>query len=278
MSKKVQQIAAQLKHAIREFETLSYVDKSNVFTQLSEFGQVFQQIPDYQDLTKRFSLALEGTHDGVWDWNLKTNEVSYSDRWAQILGYDGADELDSTLDTWKNHVHPDDLEQALKNVERYLTDKSEYMDESIYRMTKKNGDIIYTAHRGKALYNRDGKAVRMVGTTRNVHERVKTENQLIEQNELVNSILNNSPQLIFVKDKRGNFLKVNQSTADLFGKRIDEVEQVHNSDLHKVEDELEGFDQVEKRVLKEMKPVTVEERFTDYKGKEHIFQTVKSPL
>jgi PAS domain S-box-containing protein len=152
------------------------------------------------------------------------------------------------------------------------------MGESIYRMVKKDGSVIFTAHRGKAQFNSFGNPIRMVGTTRDVHEKMEISNKLREQNELINTILNNSPQLIFVKDRFGNFLKVNQKTADLFGKSIEEVEQVHNRDLHKVEDELAVFDEVEREVFREMKPVTVEERFTDYKGNELIFSTNKSPL
>jgi len=56
---------------------------------------------------ERFSLAMRGANDGLWDWNLETDEVYYSPRWKSMLGY-GEDELEHNLDTWASLVYQED--------------------------------------------------------------------------------------------------------------------------------------------------------------------------
>ena len=62
---------------------------------------------DLSENEERFSLAMRGANDGLWDWNLETDEVYYSPRWINMLGYE-ENELGATIDTWKELVHPDD--------------------------------------------------------------------------------------------------------------------------------------------------------------------------
>ncbi len=276
--KKKAEILKALTHALDQLEGLNLEEKTEILDKLDSYRGVFENTPGYLELERRFNLAIEGANDGIFDWDISTNRVFYSDRWACVLGYDSANELEPSLDTWRNHVHPDDFEMAIGPVTDHINGKTEIMPEAVYRMFKKDGSIIYTAHRGKAHFNNEGIATRMVGTTRDVNEEITLRNRLLDQNRLVNSILNNSPQLIFVKDKSGRFLKVNQSVANLFGKSIDFLETVHNSDVHTNKEELDAYDTVEKEVLKSRKSITVEEKFTNSKGVKRIFQTVKTPL
>ncbi|MDO9311300.1 MAG: PAS domain-containing protein, partial [Nitrosomonas sp.] len=68
---------------------------------------------------ERFSLAMRGANDGLWDWNLESDEVYYSPRWKSMLGY-GENELDNDLKTWVNLVQPDDKDRVLEKVQDYL--------------------------------------------------------------------------------------------------------------------------------------------------------------
>jgi PAS domain S-box-containing protein len=60
---------------------------------------------------ERLALVIEGTTDGIWDWNLKTNEVYFSQRWKAQLGYEDR-ELTNCFEEWERLIHPDDLERA----------------------------------------------------------------------------------------------------------------------------------------------------------------------
>ena len=68
---------------------------------------------------ERFSLAMRGANDGLWDWNLETDEVYYSPQWRSMLGY-GKDELEDNFNTWASLVYTDDKDMVLEKVQDYL--------------------------------------------------------------------------------------------------------------------------------------------------------------
>ena len=73
------------------------------------------------------SLAIEGAKDGLWDWNLLTNEVYFSSQWKRQLGYQDH-ELKNELNTWETRVHPNDIKQALSDIQNNI-DKNTIVDD-----------------------------------------------------------------------------------------------------------------------------------------------------
>lgn len=127
-----------------------------------------------QQSEERFSLAMRGANDGLWDWNLETDEVYYSPRWKSMLGYEN-DELAHDLSTWENLVHPEDKKTALALVEDYLGGKSDAFDVEM-RMQHKAGHEIYVLSRAFLVHRAtDGKAARLVGTHVDITARKKAE-------------------------------------------------------------------------------------------------------
>jgi len=123
---------------------------------------------------KRLSLALQGSDDGVWDWNIETNEVTYSARWKQMLGY-AEDELEDSFNTWERLLHPDDIERAKQTVEDYLSNKT-FLYESEFRMLHKDGSWVDILARGKTIRNTlDNKHTRFIGTHVDISRRKKEE-------------------------------------------------------------------------------------------------------
>ena len=123
---------------------------------------------------EQFSLAMRGANDGLWDWNLETDEVYYSPRWKSMLGY-GKDELDNNIHTWASLVHPDDKDIVLEKVQNYLIGKTASFEVEM-RMQHKDGQEVFVLSRA-FLVNResDGKAVRLVGTHVDITARKKAE-------------------------------------------------------------------------------------------------------
>ncbi|MEI2767019.1 MAG: PAS domain-containing protein [Nitrosomonas sp.] len=94
---------------------------------------------------ERFSLAMRGANDGLWDWNLETDEVYYSPRWRSMLGY-AENELDNNLNTWANLVHPDDKNRVLEKVQDYLAGRADSFEVEM-RMHHKDGHEVYVLSR-----------------------------------------------------------------------------------------------------------------------------------
>ncbi len=107
---------------------------------------------------ERFSLAMRGANDGLWDWNLETDEVYYSPRWKSMLGY-GEKELDNDLNTWANLVHPGDKDRVLEKVQKYLVGRADSFDVEM-RMRHKDGHEVFVLSRAfLVIRESDGKGV-----------------------------------------------------------------------------------------------------------------------
>ncbi|NEQ50768.1 MAG: EAL domain-containing protein [Leptolyngbya sp. SIO3F4] len=123
---------------------------------------------------ERFSLAMRGANDGLWDWNLETDKVYYSPRWKSMLGYE-EDELADNLSTWKSLVHPDDKDIVLNMVQDYVDGKADSFDVEM-RMQHKAGHHVFVLSRAFLVHRTsDGKAVRLVGTHVDITARKKAE-------------------------------------------------------------------------------------------------------
>ncbi len=121
---------------------------------------------------ERFDLAVAGSNDGLWDWDVRTNDVYYSPRFKELLGYGDA-EFANTFSSFETHLHPQDREQTLAAVRCHLTDRDAYDVE--YRLRMKSGDYRWFRARGQAVWNDAGQAIRMAGSLTDITERKQSE-------------------------------------------------------------------------------------------------------
>ncbi len=121
---------------------------------------------------ERLQLAISGSADGLWDWNVATGEVYYSPRFAALTGHSSGDLL-PTIEAWDMLMHPDDREVVYKEVERYFQERGVYSVE--YRMQHKDGHYIHCHARGQATWDNKGAAIRMTGFTSDITERKMSE-------------------------------------------------------------------------------------------------------
>jgi rsbT co-antagonist protein RsbR len=118
----------------------------------------------------------------------------------------------------------------------------------------------------------------LVITGQDVTEQRRKDGELAEQRAFVRQVIDSDPSLVFVKDRRGNFILVNQAVADSFGKPIEELEHKPNRAVHVNDAEVDHFDRVDQEVLRTGHEVVVEEPFTCADGSLRWYQTVKRPL
>jgi PAS domain S-box-containing protein len=126
----------------------------------------------------RLELVIDGARLGTWDWNIKTDDVIFNERWAEITGY-RMDEIKPHLSSWKKVVHPDDNDEMMRNLTDHLEGRiSIYMSE--HRLRHKSGKWIWVLDVGKVFERDDeGNPLRAVGIYLDITEQKKTAQQLI---------------------------------------------------------------------------------------------------
>jgi len=165
---------------------------------------------------ERWHFALEGADDGVWDWNLKTNEVYFSKQWKYQVGYNEDDEI-NTFNDWKNLIFHDDKEKVMLLANQTIHGEKPIF-EAEYRFLCKDGTYKWILSRGKIM-NRDenGNPIRFIGTQKDISERKEKELQLEHERYLVEALMNYSPESIYFKDLKSRFIRINNSSARSFG-------------------------------------------------------------
>ncbi len=144
---------------------------------ISERQQVEAALKESEE---RWQLALRGNNDGIWDWNIKTNEVFFSTRWKEMLGYENH-EIPDHMDEWEKRVHPEDIDWVNQEIQDHLQQKTPfYICE--HRMRCKDGTYKWILDRGQALWDEQGNAVRMAGSYTDITERRQAEEELKRQN------------------------------------------------------------------------------------------------
>jgi PAS domain S-box-containing protein len=125
--------------------------------------------PEVNTDPNRWALAVACTNDGVWDWDLRRNQVFYSDRWKSMLGY-APEEVGTGLEEWRSRVHPDDLARVMQDIRHHFDGQTEYYQNE-HRMRHKDGHDVWILDRGQAQRDARGQVVRMTGFHTDVTER-----------------------------------------------------------------------------------------------------------
>jgi PAS domain S-box-containing protein len=134
---------------------------------------------------ERFALAMSGANDGLWDWNVLTDEMYYSPRYKELLGYDDRDTPAAIRSAFKTALHPDDRERALAALRDHLARRVPYHVE--YRLRTKGGEYRWFLARGQAVWDESGRATRMVGSVSDVTARKQAEQELVQAKEAAES-------------------------------------------------------------------------------------------
>ena len=125
---------------------------------------------------QRWQLALQGNNDGIWDWNLKTDDVFFSTRWKEMLGYEDS-EIVHNLAEWEKRIHPDDQNWVYQAIQEHLAGRTPfYITE--HRLRCKDGSYKWILDRGQALWDEQGNVVRMIGSHTDITERKQAEELL----------------------------------------------------------------------------------------------------
>ena len=217
-----------------------------------------------QELNTQYTLAIEGTNDGLWDWNIEKGEVYFSPRWKEMLGYRD-DELENSFETWASRVHPDDLEQAEKEIALAHANPN-YQYRTVHRLRHKDGSWVWILDRGTTLFSEEGKAVRMVGFHTDITVEKKLEEKLLESNNTFELFMQNTQTDVFIAEN-GVILYANPNAKNFFNEN--NIIGLHIEDVVSGEEALKMSYAIDKALEKGKFEVVFPTK--NYKGEQKIF-------
>lgn len=175
---------------------------------------------------ERWQLAVRGSNDGIWDWNIRTGDIFFSARWKAMRGFEDHEVADS-LDEWRSRIHPEDLARVLERIDAYLAkERPEFCEE--YRVQRKDGSYMWILDRGVALWADDGTPLRMAGSASDITERKNVEEKL-RQTQFA---MDHAVDAIYWIDPHANILYVNDAATAMLGYSREELCRMTVYDLN----------------------------------------------
>ncbi|WOK09375.1 ATP-binding protein [Imperialibacter roseus] len=146
---------------------------------LEEKTRAQTALEELQSIQERFRLAIEGSSAGIWDWDIRTNEVFYAPRFKALLGYEEHEFADQ-FDSFANALHPRDKKYVFEKINATLENDVPY--DVIYRLKTKKRGYRWFLTRGKVLRDELGIAYRMAGSISDITNAKKAEEEVKKLN------------------------------------------------------------------------------------------------
>ncbi|MBE9207513.1 PAS domain S-box protein [Nostoc sp. LEGE 06077] len=247
---------------------------------------------------ERWQLALRGNNDGIWDWNIKTNQVFFSSRWKEMLGY-ADNEIENHLQEIWIRVHPEDLDSVVKAVQDHFAKVTPFYAKE-FRVLCKDRTYKWILDRGQALWDEAGNVIRMVGSHTDITERKQAEETLsqilaqleikVEERTAELKKINGSLETEITKRKQiekalrdseerfrtafhqaavgiahvgldGRWLLVNQRLCDIVGYTAEELELRTFQEITHPDDLTTSLKYVEEILIGNIQTYTIEKRY-----------------
>ncbi|HTH44662.1 MAG TPA: diguanylate cyclase [Oxalicibacterium sp.] len=168
---------------------------------------------------RRMALAIDGSGTGIWDRNIQTNEIYYSSGWKALFGY-ADDEISNLIKDSYQRLHPDDLAYVQATMQAHFDGRTPSYEVE-HRIRCKDGSYKWVCSRGKVVsYDKQGKSLRMIGTTTDITAMRTMSEQLQQTVDLVTSLTNEVPGLVFqyrrLRDGTAFFSYVSAGVQDIY--------------------------------------------------------------
>lgn len=166
---------------------------------------------------QRYEMAMEAADLGIWDYIVGTGKTFYSRKWKAILGY-YPDEIPDNYSIWEELLHPEDKDRVTLFLNNFLNSKLRVY-EAEFRLKHKNGHYIWIRSRATALRDENGKAIRMLGTHRDITAEKKSESEFKKLHQAIIQ----SPIMVVITDINGYIEFSNPAFCKITGWKDQEV-------------------------------------------------------
>ena len=218
------------------------------------------------EANERWDWVVRATNEAVWDWDLVHDTVYFSPRWKTMHGFEEEDGTESK-DEWFTRIHPEDLFSVRTSLEAYLHGEQKTFSEE-YRVRRKDGTYFWVLDRGIAIFNEQGRPVRMVGAETDITWRKGVEQALRFREQQFHMLADNVPGLFAYVGPDRRYRFINKEYGRLLGRSDEEIANMSVRDLLDPESYAEVEPQLDKALSGQ--PVTFEHERKRQDGSGHF--------
>ena len=254
----------------QKIESITYISdigengeaKLGIIVDISEQNSAKETINKFKE---RYELATSGSNEGLWDFDIKSGEVFYSNRFKELIGFRDKP-IKNHISSWINTIVPEDRTEVAKALENHINGLTPSF-KSEHRV--QIGDRIkWVSIRGKATYSKDKKPSRVVGFLTDITEIKEAQIALKNSEEQFQLFMENLPAGAFIQDENYNYLFSNKYLNDFFG-----VDTLKGKNMVEVMSEQDHKNIIDNDKLLSRGTFTSEEIISDKSGVKHYFQT-----
>lgn len=177
---------------------------------------------------ERFELISKATDDAVWDLDIENDALWGNERFCDLIGIPPGTIIHFA--DFLSHVHKEDSDVLLANYKKTLQKKGHILTED-FRLTDSKGKERVMYDRAYIIYNKAGRAYRMLGVMQDISSRKESERKVLLEKELSDSIINSLPGIFYLYNQEGQFLRWNNNMEKVTGYTHTEIKNLHPLDL-----------------------------------------------
>ncbi len=210
-------------------------------------------------IADRLSKVMIAANDGMYDWNILTNQIFFDERYYTMAGY-SPNEFPGNFDEFIKHIHPRDIENVKKVIEDHFLGKTKQFHVE-FRFRKKDQNYMWILGRGQIVeHDKAGKPARMVGTHTDITKRKQLSEEMQKWRKLLDNIVNSMPSIIISVNPEGKILLWNSETEKATGVRHNKAKGKHLDNLfpHFKENMEKINDSIKSHEIKKISKVQIE--------------------
>lgn len=198
-----------------------FAGEKHAFASVVDVSKITTEKSFLVESTNRIKRAIDASNNGIWEWNVQTDEVWYSPRLMTMIGKDAVNDVPN-LEYWKQHIHPEDMANINRSLDGHFSGQNKF--DVVYRGMSESGNYEWMHARGEVLFDPHGRPLLMSGTLTNINDIKMLEQKLHEKTKFLDAVLEKSLCGVYIFDLNSQSnIYINSQYTEITGYTMDEL-------------------------------------------------------
>ncbi len=192
---------------------VTYQDRRAGFVSVNDITKMIETEQALKTSNERFEMAGRATSDAIWDVDFQKETLHWGKGFEKLFGHK-SEIQDHWEDSWIKHIYVDDRQKVLANFNRIVFETQETFWSDEYKFYKNGGELCNVIDKGIIVRDEKGRPLRMIGAMQDITEQKRSEERLARERNLLRTLIDHIPDLIFVKDTTLKHVIVNRALVE----------------------------------------------------------------